>query len=595
MKPMVRFLLAAISLALVCPRAFAEGLGELGLDAGNPSSYIGSCIYPENAWGMRAVFPMHQSCYLAYDLPDETKFHGAFVPWRGSAIDNTITLDTQGARLTYTDGVLVRAEENGAQTVFADAIAKSVKESIESVFPKEYVRDMSKGGKGDVWKWDSRLRLWFANPNCAALLFAFAGILLLALALRTRWYFSLGFLLLMGAALYGLMLTRGRAGLLAYMLGALICLVFSGGRSALLRKLVLVLTAVALGFGVMMYTGTTDRFTRNMFQKDDFVAMRFDVGKAALRMFADGPGGWSIGVNPGKTAMLGWYVDDRDRIIRTHLLTIGESGWLLGYGYILIWVMVLAVGLWGAVRLRDPLALALWAPFAFAGFFNPVYKSWELWVLPVLAMIGLVVAVARKRMRMPVLTASALSVGAAAVIAVGLYACGRWLDDGKGPKIRSTGDRVYVKGGEPDIWIAGDPVVLGGWGTPGKEIRQYCAYEPDAAAVGYVEKVEALPDAVGTLVLSGRRAREYFEALKKGENVCRAKRLLLLSPAVGCADVPYKLLQGTTPLWLNGSLVEPYYHFPARKPSWIQTVPGVRFYIPNWMWIVHGFSSGQGY
>ena len=218
--------------------------------------------------------------------------------------------------------------------------------------------------------------------------------------------------------------------------------------------------------------------------------------------------------------------------------------------------------------------------FFVGGFFNPVYRDWESWILPTAALWTLVSPDGRlsfKQWRTSALLSGVLSLSVIVVLVVVGKSMGRPLK----VSVRSCGKATFINGENPRIWVVGDALVMSGAGYPGREILPCCASNKKIGALAYVYSVEDLPREAETVIVAGRNVPDYLAAYAEGR-ACKASRLLFLSPSIGPGAVPSRLVEETKLLWVAGSLLavhEPTY---AVKRPWVKVVPGCEHYIQNW-------------
>ena len=592
----MRVLVTIVLLALTAANAFAVECLGIAFDPAQTNSPVVSRVYPVNFSGVQFVQPDGRRRFLAYDWERPGVIKGE-PPWigfrKGSQTeiwaDPEMTGGKRRAAFSFDRGVLSSLFMDGQTYAFPRGLELS--DSLQSIFPEVKKREWDKNTKADLWQGTGRLRLWFTNPNSAGFLMVTLALLAFAVLVSAKWYLKIVALPCLGGALYALALTGARAAMLSLVLGVVVYLGFSIRRLFNWKGLAILVVLGGIGFWTISRSGMADRFTTHLFRMDDMIQLRFDVGGASLRMFADGPFGWHVGpVNPGRLACLSWYLPQRERVIRTHLLTIGESGWFVGLAYILFWCLGLAIGVHSAIRRGQPLALSLWLAFAFAAMFNPVHCEWALWLAPGGLMTLMALTAVRKREWRALGVCLAVSAPVAVLSVAGLIAGGRCLDNGAAPKVKSQGGSICVNGTDPVSWVVGDIGVLGGWGLPGREIMFFYRRNPEAPAIAYLEDVSELPREVDSLVLAGRAAADYVAAYRRNERgLCRAKRILLLSPSIEPADMPAEMLAQSEVCYLCGNLAQARWKAKGPLPNWVRVLPGIELYIPNWMNIVTGF------
>ena len=544
-----------------------------------------SRIYPITPVKYRMVRPDGKLWY--FDLVDvEQGILVGFKPWvgvvKGQRIDIWSDPKYTGGKVrtafTFIAGRLKLLVLDGKKYTFAKAEPQG---DLAQFFPeRKKQRSFEKNSALDIWRNDkSRLRLWFVNPNSAGMLLAELLLVFVWLLTRTKGFCRVGIGVLAIVAAYGLFATGSRGALLGAVVG-LSVFAAAYARNLLTRRGLLILLSSLLVFGAGLYvSGKAGRIVNTFNSIDIGNTKRLKIAMAAVKMLADAPTGWHGGEFPGRNACLNWYVLDEQRSIRTHLMSVAECGWLKGWLYMLFWVLMLMIG-FVSLRKGSPLLGALWMSFFVGGFFNPVYRDWESWILPTAALWTVVSPDGRlsfKQWRTSALLSGVLSLSVIVVLVVVGKSMGRPLK----VSVRSCGKATFINGENPRIWVVGDALVMSGAGYPGREILPCCASNKKIGALAYVYSVEDLPREAETVIVAGRNVPDYLAAYAEGR-ACKASRLLFLSPSIGPGAVPSRLVEETKLLWVAGSLLavhEPTY---AVKRPWVKVVPGCEHYIQNW-------------
>ena len=544
-----------------------------------------SRIYPITPVKYRMVRPDGKLWY--FDLVDvEQGILVGFKPWvgvvKGQRIDIWSDPKYTGGKVrtafTFIAGRLKLLVLDGKKYTFAKAEPQG---DLAQFFPeRKKQRSFEKNSALDIWRNDkSRLRLWFVNPNSAGMLLAELLLVFVWLLTRTKGFCRVGIGVLAIVAAYGLFATGSRGALLGAVVG-LSVFAAAYARNLLTRRGLLILLSALLVFGAGLYvSGKAGRIVNTFNSIDIGNTKRLKIAIAAVKMLADAPTGWHGGEFPGRNACLNWYVLDEQRSIRTHLMSVAECGWLKGWLYMLFWVLMLMIG-FVSLRKGSPLLGALWMSFFVGGFFNPVYRDWESWILPTAALWTVVSPDGRlsfKQWRTSALLSGVLSLSVIVVLVVVGKSMGRPLK----VSVRSCGKATFINGENPRIWVVGDALVMSGAGYPGREILPCCASNKKIGALAYVYSVEDLPREAETVIVAGRNVPDYLAAYAEGR-ACKASRLLFLSPSIGPGAVPSRLVEETKLLWVAGSLLavhEPTY---AVKRPWVKVVPGCEHYIQNW-------------
>ena len=457
----------------------------------------GSRIYPISPIAYVMVQPDGQKRLFELTDAKEGVLSGP-KPWLGVVkgrridvwADPKYTRGKLRTAFTFLDGRLRLMVLDGQKYTFAKGGGTSL--DLAELFPEQKRRSYEKGSAADIWNDanGSRVRLWFANPNSAGTLMALLSLLLVRLLARggrlTRILAGVGLV----AALYALFATGSRGALLGFLIG-LLAIFLPHAKSVLTRRgLLVALSGLILLGGAMVATGNVRRIAGTFSHVDGSNSTRLKIGKAAVEMFSDAPFGWHGGEVPGRNACLNWYVFDEPHGLRTHLLSLAECGWFMGFLYIAFWMLMLTVGVFCAKR-GNPLPAALWAALGVAGCFNPVYVDWETWVLPVLS-LGLLLVPRYRLSAGDWRVCAAVASSASVLSVVGLVAVGKALDRPTDIPIRSCGKATFVNGGTPRTWIVGDPLVMAGYGFPGREILAHYVRHPQTRPIAYVYAVEDL-------------------------------------------------------------------------------------------------------
>lgn len=564
---------------------FAAAFFGLNFDPASTNAATQSRIYPVAPSVYRMVQP--DGTVRMFEQTDAKE--GILVgtkPWIGVVKQNRIDIwadpEYTGGKLrtafTFVSGRLRLMVLDGVSYTFAKADLR--KDGLDSLFPERKSRQYAKNTAADIWRSDTgRLRLWFANPNSAGMLFGELLVLCVWLLTRTKGKARIGAGVAAVAVSYCLLATASRGALAGVAAGLLVIAAAHWRKLFSARVLVLILCGAALFGAGIAVSGKASRLSDAFSLVDAGNARRMKIGVAAVKMFADAPSGWSGGEVPGRNACLNWYVFDEPSSLRTHLMSLAECGWIKGFGYVFFWVFVVAVG-FALARKGNPLVAALWTSFGFAGFFNPVYRDWEVWILPAAALLALHPASGRLTLKnWRTVTLASISVSLAAIAA--LVFAGKSMSRPTRISVRCSGNATLVNGNTPNVWIVGDPLVLGGGGFPGREILPYCLQNQDAPAIAYVYDVNDLPGKAEFVIVAGRNVPDYLNAYNEGK-ACKASHLLFLSASVGPDCVPERLVGETKLLWIAGSLLADRNASYEGRRDWVRLVPGCERYIPDW-------------
>ena len=557
----------------------------LEFDPASTNAPTDSRIYPVSPVSYRMVQP--DGTARLFDLTDaEEGVLSGPKPWlgvvKGRRIDIWADPRCTGGKLrtafTFVAGRLRLMVLDGKKYSFVPPGPPT--DDLAALFPEQKLRSYEKGSGADTWRNDGvRLRLWFANPNCAGMLMAELLLVLVWLLFLSRGRVRIAVGVLAAVAAYGLLATGSRGALAGTVVGLLAFAAAFAKRLFTKRGALILLSGLFVLAAGLVVSGNVGRVVSTFRTLDPGNMRRLKVSEAAVKMFSDAPLGWKGGDVPGRNACLNWYVFDEPHIVRTHVMSMAECGWFWGWLYVLPWALALTVGLILALNGR-PLIAALWMSFALAGCFNPVYKDWELWLLPLASLAGLAASGGRlsaRQWRVSLLVAAVLST----VAVVGLVVAGKMMKRPTKIAVRPCGRATLVNGDSPRVWIVGDPLVMSGGGFPGREILSYYAQHPDAAAAAYVYSVDDLPAEAESVIVSGRNVPDYLAAYADG-CACKATNLLLLSPSVGPDAVPERLLSESKVLWIAGTLLAVHHPAYATGRDWVKLVPGCERYVPIW-------------
>lgn len=569
----------------------------------NPAQTNGpsaSRIVPVNSVLYKMVQPDGVVRYLRRDFDRPGVILGKR-PWVGLIDKNIISVwadpEATGGRrrtaFTFVDGQLRNLFLDGRDYQFSAGMPK-LKGSLSSLWPEKKSRSYEKNSKADIWRSDKRLRLWFANPNSAGLFCVQVALLGWLLALVGRGVWRIHGLLWMSIATCCMAQSGSRGALLGFLVAAAMMAAFALRHCKTRRVFFLLIGVVVLVTGTVAVSGLAKRFTDTVGHVDSGNQRRLAVAKASMKMFADAPMGWHGGEVPGRNAALNWYIFDDDHVIRSHLLTLAELGWPVGFAYVFCWVFVIVLGVALArknnVDTGGVFLLGEWSSFAVAGMFNPVYTEVSLWFVPLSALAWALWKGLRHLTSRALFVCGVISASVALAVVVIMILTGRSLNGGRKTSVRAVGKAAVVNGEVPAVWIVEDVHVLGGWGFPGREVLSYYAKHPDASTLGYVVDIRDLPKAVDRLVLPGRAAAEYLEIYRRDPDlVCQAKEILFLSPSVLHDKMDARLLRQSKVLWCVGSFALAHESVCGPFPGWVKIMLGIEQYVPNWMrWVVGG-------
>ena len=446
------------------------------------------------------------------------------------------------------------------------------------------------------WVKSRRLLVPWPNPNRNAALYGELVLLFAALAAmlpRRRGRFAAGALAMV--SLVPLFLCGSRGAILGVLAGFAACLALSRRFSlrALFRRKEswIALSVLSVIFAAWICCQRTTFFTRGF--KGGSVwsnAMRVELWAVAPKMMADAPGGWGeTDFQIGK-AYLDWYQPQRvvaltGSLISDHLTRLVALGWCGRWLYLFGWFAVLACGVVLMRRRENPGLLAVAVAFGTTAWFNPIFAEKWLWVVPGLA---LALAFASRPWR------DARAHGVAAVVAAllasatvgALYGLGARAER-TGVRVKKDGPRVLVKAERPSVWVVDNLREALGGSLSCKNIRRYYDDWPHAPSIGYVNRIEDLPeDGVGTLVLGGLAGDAWLRHVTSSPEAWAKmpRHVLFVSPPFPPQAIPkglyaatdVKILIGEFATWFQPDVFNPI-------PRGVEIVPGCELYIGDWM------------
>ncbi len=457
---------------------------------------------------------------------------------------------------------------------------------------KKAPRQLSKAAQKEVakkWKKSGRLRIPFANPNENGMLFMTLAFLAAFLFfVPSMWVKAIGGILF-AAACGGMVMASSRGAFLAFAVG-LMPIVALRFKAIVRSKAVWVLCGVVLVGAVAWFATHESRLITRGFTKQSKWSneTRLEMWSTAPKMMAEAPDGW-YHMHVGR-AYLDWYqgldeVSLAGSLINEHLTRLVSYSRLGRFMYIFGWLA--ALGLIGYVcwRKRNGVAVGLGIAMLVAGWFNPVYVNKLLWIVPAIALL---VFLCDRSWRFCRLKPMAIVLGVAALVAVGvqfgLMAAGGG-KPARGYPIHVDKGRIYVKGMNPQVWIADDGKALGGV-LACKDIRGYYAYDPRTPSVGYVTRVKDLPDGINRLVLAGDMGDKWMRMMSKGGVDVQAKvpkEVVFISPPFPPSALPEGFLKSCKVSIVIGEFTARYEPEYANPPPWVKVVPAMELYITGWM------------
>ena len=435
-------------------------------------------------------------------------------------------------------------------------------------------------------RWAGRLAWPYVNPNRTAVLYlslALAGLCLCLFGSHLWLRICGGGFFSVCAALT--IATRSRGGLMAFALGIglMVAVRFFNEFIDKYKWSIAIGACIVL----LMGAGALCFISRTPINKGD--GLRVELLRTAPRMMADAPCGWGNFMRPGP-AYVSWYQPPEGKdvtftLVSGHLTHLVSFGWFGRFAWLFGWMALLLALFKSARKGESALPVALWAAFGLADVFNPVDFSWSLWILPV-ASLGLWL---RKRpwrlwrqYLKPMSAAALVAVmGVLAFWLAGIYSSRRG-----DPALYVDGGRMLINGAKPSCWVVDDEKTLG-WVIAGKEIRNFYSKVPNAKPLGYVRRLEDLPERVDTLVVAGEKCGEYLE-LAKRRKVAKARKIVFISPPFGPYRIPSSLAASGRFMMVLGEFAARYADVYGQKPfpPWVGLVDGAEWYIPGWVGLV---------
>ena len=534
---------------------------------------------------------------LEYHPFDMWQFRGEY-PWVGELAGRYARLcadprEPVGERtVLFRDGKLLYARASGREYDFKFDEEGPRGAPMESLWP-----DAAKSPgriRADIWGSD-RLRLWFDNPNCAAVLFAQVALAALAalLFLGAAWrvhaavWFAAGFVALVQSS--------SRGGFIGFLGGAAVLGAAGAARGAARRafasrrvRAASALAAACMAAYVAFVAG--GRFGSGIVSQDS-VTDRLALWREVPHMMADAPDGWGFG-NSGR-AYMEWYGDlPRSHTVRslisTHLTWLVEMGNAGRVTYVFLWVLALALFAESAACGRSALPLAIGVAFFASAVFNHVGESPALWAAPALSLAAYAAGRPWRRARSVCAWASVAVIAASLAVASGSLLCRPSAVDRRGGHfaVRRSGPAVIMNGGTPSTWVVDDVcsgyALSGGYFT-GREVRTFFSQVSDLMPLGVVRSVEDLPRDAEKVAVGGMSCADYIRLWKAGGVARPPKRLLLVSPPFPPSEVPGDLLAASEVKMVAGEFAARYWPRGEAKPPWVEIEKRAELYIPDWM------------
>lgn len=319
-------------------------------------------------------------------------------------------------------------------------------------------------------------------------------------------------------------------------------------------------------------------------------AVRMDMWKSAPKMMFDAPGGWAAAGPGAGRAYFDWYepfaeVTLTGNLMNDHLTVMADVGWFWRWGYVFLLTLVLAVSAVEFVRRRRAFPLAVFSSLAVMAWFNPVYGAWTTWPVPAFAFVTLAGGVAGRVRVRELLCAVGASVAFALLVVVVVYAAGSAATCGD-VRVRVDGPRICVNSQAPSVWVVDDEQGALGSMFASRDIREFYRQHPQAAGIGYVRSIEALPSrAGGRLVLSGKAAQDWLLKLSENEESRRflPQEVIMISPPFAPSEIPEGVLACCRPKVVVGEFAARFQPEYSNPPAFVTVVPAMERYVFGWM------------
>ena len=510
--------------------------------------------------------------------------------WRATASEGgDVTVREPGSRAAYTF-----RKGRPFSMVASDGKRFQMEFDEDPAMPGE-IPSMWEGAEEEAFetfskKWpESRLTLFYLNPNHAAMLLAELALLGLFVFLYGRGkvvvsFGAVGF----AVAAFLLARTDGRGGMLGLAAGSALLfgvrLFRSGGK---VRIAIVSALAVAALAAFCFGSGLGGRFSFKSIA-DESTAVRLVKWRYVPRMMVDSPHGW--GETPAGRAYSDWYQPLSSSAVTPtldsdHLTYMTGFGWFGRFAWGFAWFAVLLALFRFSASGGSPLPLAVFSALGLASMFNPLLHVWSLWIVPLASLWPFV---ASRPWKMPRGYAWPLAVAAFAALAVcaAFYLSGRGASQLASPSTFTDGRRVFVGSRDPHVWIADDRYTVG-WLFAPKEIRHFYSAYPEAGPLGYVQKLADVPTRVRRLAVAGNLCREYVKLWNAGAAPA-ADELVFLSPGMPLEAVPESLRKSCRFVMVVGEFAARYASVYGHLDASDEVVltEGAEVYLPGWVGLI---------
>ena len=545
--------------------------------------------------------PDGQIWLLEYHPLGLWQLQGEF-PWVGEVAGRYVRLCTNPQvpitpqEILFRDGRLLYANQYGRSYDFSfneDGLRGA---PLETLWPKapEHVGKAHQNDERDFWRNTTRLRLWYLDPNRAAVLCVQIALIGLTAFLFTGGFWRIHGAVWLASGFAAMIQSSSRGGFVGFLCGAAVLgsvWVVRSVRRRLFRKGHVICIAVASLLMVVCATiAGGGRFSSHLMEQEETTDRRA-LWNEAPHMIADAPGGWGWG-NSGRV-YVEWYCDIRRThfarsLISTHLTWLVEMGNTGRVAYVLAWFLALVLLLESVRSGRSALPLALALSFFANAMFSHIGSEVSLWAGPVLAFVIYLAGRPWRRMRSVALWASAAVVLGIAAASFLLYVCPHSsLSRNAGHfAVRYRDRAVMLNGDDPGAWIVDDSregyALSCGFYT-GREIRSFFSKQAELPPVGIVKSVDELPPDARRVLVAGMSCVDYLDAWRAKRPSNPPEQLVFVSPPFAPSAVPADLLEASSIKMLVGEFAARRWPICEKVPSWVEIVKGAEIYLPDWM------------
>jgi len=491
----------------------------------------------------------------------------------------------------FEDGRLIRFRRSGNEARCADDLSLLTQRPpsgrLKWLWTKRKDRTKQAGrywGEGNV-----RMRLWYANPNAAGVLFAELAVLALAMALfasktilRLIGYFFLPLPLVL------LYLSESRGSFVALCCGAFVLICIAMARKFSPRRFCLFLLLLG-GIVTLLSSGVIgDRFGRQLLSDASIGGERLSTWAAVPAMVAAAPQGF--GHRMSGRAYCNWFQDRQNhfqqfRLNSTHLTWIVEYGRMFSILYAFAWVTCLGVLIANHSQKGALLAFVELLTLFVGIWFSTVGVCPSLWAIPVIALAFCLRSSVWLHRRTAFLLIGALL--CAIGMQLSMESVGRRLLTSLPVSIFRHDGITSVGNGIREVYVVDDEFALARdrLGSFGRDLRGYLAEAGHDMRIAVADSVEILPSSVERLVLIGRSGADYLEYRSRhaaDASYCRARETVFLSPPFPPKAIPNSLLMSSNVRIVIGEFAAELDSGYGNPPPFVNVVPHTGLYLPLW-------------